>query len=102
MNVGSPKELAARLRQLATGRVEWRVQHPVEKCYCISFDRGDTLNPEWSARGWLADFRQRFPNHPHAKYEAAEVRCFTELERAALEAADALDGCAPHTMEMAK
>jgi hypothetical protein len=84
-------ELAERLRKLATGRVEWRVQDPVERCYCISFDRSDCINPERDARAWLADFQRRYPRHAHAKYEAAEVRVFTELERAALEAADVLD-----------
>jgi hypothetical protein len=89
--MAEPKELAARLRKLATGTVEWRVQHPVERCYCISFDRSDSINPERAAREWLADFQRRWPDHEHAKYEAAEVRWFSELERAALEAADVLD-----------
>jgi hypothetical protein len=85
-----PAELAERLRKLATGTVEWRVQHPVEKCYCISFDRDDSINPERAAREWLADHQRRFPNSDHAKYEVAEVRWFCELERTALEAADQL------------
>lgn len=89
--MADPKELAARLRQLAAGRTEWRVQDPVERCFCISFDRTTDLVPEQSARMWLADFQRRFPHHPHAKYEVAQVRAFTELERAALEAADELD-----------
>jgi hypothetical protein len=89
------KELTSRLRSLARGRVEWRVQHPVEKCYCICFSRNDSLDPEREAREWLADFRRRFPKHEHSKYEVAEVRQFSPLERAALEAADHLDGVAP-------
>lgn len=91
-------ELAALLRSLATGRVEWRVQHPVEKCFCMSFDRSDCLDPERDARKWLENFRHHYPDHRHAKYEVAEVRSFTELERAALEAAEALDpaGEVPH------
>lgn len=96
--MADPKELAARLRMAATGRTEWRVQHPVEKCYCMSFDRSTDLVPEQSARMWLADFQRRYPHHAHAKYEVAEVRSFTELERLALEAAEALDpaGEVPH------
>jgi hypothetical protein len=89
--VADHRTLAAELRRLSTGTVEWRVQHPVEKCYCISFDRSDSINPERAAREWLADFQRRWPDHEHAKYEAAEVRWFSELERAALEAADVLD-----------
>lgn len=87
-------DLAARLRSLATGRVEWRVQDPVSRCYCISFDRSDTIWPERAAREWLENCQRRWPDHDHAKYEVAEVRVFTELERVAVEAADALDsGC---------
>jgi hypothetical protein len=85
------KELAAQLRKLATGRTEWRVQHPVEKSYCISFDRGSYLNPEHAARQWLECFRRQYPHHPHADYEVAEVRSFTALELAALDAAEVLD-----------
>lgn len=89
--MADPKTLARELRRIATGTVEWRVQHPVDKCYCISFDRGDTIDPERAAREWLADHQRRFPHHEHAKYEVAEVRRFSELERVALEAADVLD-----------
>jgi hypothetical protein len=85
-NLGSPAFVAAmaHLRELATGRVEWRVQDPVEKCYCMYFDRSSSINPERDAREWLADHARRFPDSAHAKYEVAEVRVFTELERAAL------------------
>lgn len=86
-----PKELAERLRRLATGTVEWRVQDPVDKGYCIAFDHKGSINPEREAREWLADHRARFPGGRFAHYEAAEVRWFSKLERAALEAADALD-----------
>lgn len=85
------KTIAATLRELATGTVEWRVQDPIEKCYCISFDRERSINPEREAREWLADHKARFPKSQHAGYEVAEVRWFSRLERAALEAADALD-----------
>jgi hypothetical protein len=91
------KELAARLRKLATGQTEWRVQHPVKKSFCISFGRGNSVDPERDARKWLETVRRDFHNHPHAGYEVAEVRHFTELERGALEAADVLDPSgAPH------
>jgi hypothetical protein len=89
--VADPKELAARLRKLASGRLEYRVQDPVEKCYCVSFSRDDGFDPERDARQWLADFQRKFPEHPHANYEVAPVRSFSELERAALEAAELLD-----------
>lgn len=82
--------LAERLLKLATGRVEWRVQDPVQKCYCMSFDHNGSIRPERDARDWLADFSRRWPDHPHAKYEVAQARVFTELEKAALEAVEAL------------
>jgi hypothetical protein len=85
------KTIAAELRRLATGTVEWRVQHPVEKCYCMSFDRRTSINPERDAREWLADHCRRHPGGLHTDYEVAEVRSFTSLERVALQAADALD-----------
>lgn len=87
----SRTELASRLRSLATGRVEWRVQDPVERCYCMSYDRSDSTNPKGEAECWLIDHQRRFPDSPHAKYEVAEVRVYTELEEVALQAADALD-----------
>lgn len=83
--------IAAKLRELATGTVEWRVQHPVEKSYCISFDSRGSINPEREAREWLADHKARHPGSQFAGYEVAEVRWFSRLERAALEAADVLD-----------
>lgn len=84
------EEVAARLRKLATGRLEYRVQHPVDRSYCVSFSREDGFDPERAAREWLAHFQRNHPDHRHAKYEVAEVRSFSELERAALEAADLL------------
>jgi hypothetical protein len=85
------KTIAATIRDLATGTVEWRVQDPVEKCYCISFSHRNSINPERCAREWLADYKRRWPNGMHAHYEVAEARWFSELERAALDAAEALD-----------
>lgn len=92
--MADPKELGTRLRSLATGTVEWRVQHPVDKSYCIAFGRSSSFNPERDARRWLEDHRERFPSGRFFNYEVAEVRYLTELERAALEAADALDATA--------
>ncbi|HEY0662217.1 MAG TPA: hypothetical protein VGD21_12960 [Lysobacter sp.] len=85
------KTIAATIREFATGTVEWRVQDPVEKCYCISFDHRSSINPAREAREWLSDHKARHPNSMHAGYEVAEVRWFSRLERAALEAADTLD-----------
>jgi hypothetical protein len=87
------------LRKLATGRTEWRVQHPVEKCYCMVFDRSGWIDPERCAREWLDDFKRRHPDHEHAKYEVAEVRYFNELEQAALDAADALDAASQAVLQ---
>jgi hypothetical protein len=85
------KAIATKLRELVTGTVEWRVQHPVEKSYCISFNHRGSINPEREAREWLADHKARHPGSQFACYEVAEVLWFSRLERAALEAADALD-----------
>lgn len=82
--------LAQKLRELATGRVEWRVQDPVTKAFCMSFSHADSSHPKREAIEWLANFAADFPGHPHAKYEVAEVKVFTELEQTALQAADAL------------
>lgn len=85
------KTIAAAIREHATGVVEWRVQHPIEKSYCISFNHHDSINPERDAREWLAGHKTRHPGSQFATYEVAEVRWFSQLERAALEAADLLD-----------
>jgi len=97
--MADPKDLAARLRHLASGAVEWRVQDPVEKCYCISFNYGDTADPERAAREWLAVHQTRFPNSQHAHYEVAKVRWFSVLEQAALDAADLLDSAGVSGMD---
>ena len=97
MAVADAKTIAAAIREYATGTVEWRVQHPVEKSYCISFNHRDSLNPERKAREWLAEHKAQHPGSQFAGYEVAEVRWFSRLESAALEAADLLDpaGVAP-------
>ena len=83
---GPTEDMVKRLRELVTGRVEWRVQHPVEKSFCVVFTRDDSTNPRMDATEWLADFAAKFPDHPHAKYEVAEVRVYSELEQAVLDA----------------
>lgn len=89
--MADPKELAARLRKLATGRVVWRVADPVTGSYCMELDR------QYEAEEWMIDNKSRFPNGIHANKVVTRVHVFDELERAALEAADALDpeGAAP-------
>lgn len=96
--MADPKAIAAKLRQLSQGREEWRVQHPVDKSYCFSANRYESLNPEREVREWLEDHRRRFPDSMHAEYEVAKHFVLTELQRAALEAADLLDppSEAPH------
>lgn len=84
--------LATRLRELACGTVEWRVADPVTGAYCISFGYGTSFSPERDAREWLEDHKRRHPGSMHADKEVREVRYFTELERAALEAADFIAG----------
>jgi len=78
--------LAGELHSHVHGRTEWRVQDPVSKAYCISFDRASSLNPERDAREWLSSHVSNHPNSPKAKYEVAQVHCFTELEESALKA----------------
>lgn len=85
------KTIAATLRKLATGTVEWRVQNPTDKGYCIAFDHRSSINPERDAREWLADHKAHHPGSQFAGYEVAAVRWFSELEQAALDAAAALD-----------
>ena len=85
------KNIAATLRKLATGTVEWRVQNPTDKGYCIAFDHRSSINPERDAREWLADHKAHHPGSQFAGYEVAAVRWFSELEQAALDAAAALD-----------
>ncbi|TPG26531.1 hypothetical protein [Variovorax guangxiensis] len=98
----SSADIAAHLRLLATGCVEWRVQHPVEKSYCMTFSRSDCSNPEREAREWLVDHKRRFPNSRHAGFEVAEVLVYNELERAALNAADVLDAHARSIFDVSR
>ena len=84
-------DLATRLRALAQGSVEWRVQHPVERCYCMTFSRQNSRDPERDARDWLADHKRRFPDSRQAGFEVAEVRVYDELQQVAQEAAEALE-----------
>jgi hypothetical protein len=90
-SVYSGLALTEGLRQLASGSLEWQVRDPVEHCMCMIFTHADSIDPEGAALEWLRDFKRKFPDHPHAKYEVAAVRSFTPLERAALDAADLID-----------
>ena len=82
--------LADELEYLAHGRTEWRVQDPISKAYCISFDRASSLNPERDAREWLSSHVSNHPNSPKARYEVAQSLCFTYLEESARQAASLL------------
>jgi hypothetical protein len=82
--------LEDRLRAASQGYPEWRVQHPVERCYCISFTRDDSVNPEREASEWLEEFKRKFPEHSHAGYEVARVQVQTQADQLMIEAADAL------------
>lgn len=79
------KELAARLRDLARGTVEYRVADPETGAYCLNSPR------EWEMDQWLLDYRREYPNGLHANKVVRRAHYFTALERAALEAAEALD-----------
>jgi hypothetical protein len=85
------KELATKLRALATGTVEWRVADPDTGGIALWFTHGETPDPEGRCREWLADMRARFPDSAHARKEVVRVVTFSQLEEAALEAAALLD-----------
>ncbi|MEJ8837625.1 hypothetical protein [Ramlibacter sp. AN1133] len=84
------EEIAARVRRLARGTEVWRVADPVTGAYCLEFTRKDCLTPESEAKEWLEDHQKRFPNAVHAHFVVQHSRVFTELEMAALDAAEAL------------
>jgi hypothetical protein len=82
----TPEQLAANIEATTHGRTEWRVQHPVEKSFCMSFG-SDSINPERECREWLADHLRRHPDSQFAGYEVAKVHFFTMAEQRALDAA---------------
>lgn len=84
-------DLIKRLRGASQGHDEWRAQNPEDACYCISFSRIDSLDPEREARSWLADHNKSFPQGPFLGYEVKCVRVLTDADRLRLEAADALE-----------
>ena len=92
--------LADELEYLAHGRTEWRVQDPISKAYCISFDRASSLNPERDAREWLSSHVSNHPNSPKARYEVAQSLCFTYLEESARQAASLLRTQAARNAEL--
>jgi hypothetical protein len=90
--MADPKTIAAQLRELATGRVEWRVADPITGAHCIEFGKGNKA--ERQAKAWLRNLRLTQPSHRFANYVVRDVRTFTALERTALEAAALLDAAA--------
>jgi regulator of replication initiation timing len=83
----TPEALADELESHVHGCTEWRVQHPVDKSYCITFSRNNSMRPEREAREWLADHIKRHPESQFAGYEVAGVHWFTDFEDAAKQAA---------------
>lgn len=93
--------LATELRAQAHGWVEWRVQDPVSKSYCISFSRyGEdrVLDPEREAREWLRKHRAEFgAGGRFSGYEVARVEVATKSDRLMRDAADKLEQMATWT-----
>jgi hypothetical protein len=85
LTVADPRGVAADLRRLACGTVEWRVADPNTGSYCIAFDA------EPKAIEWLADHVRRFPRSMHANKVVQRAHYLTELEQVARRAADLLD-----------
>lgn len=84
-------DLIHRLRSLSQGFEEWRVEHPVEGSYCMSYTRDDYLSPEQEARGWLAEHLLRHPDSQFAGYVVKKHIVKTRKDQALDEAADALE-----------
>jgi len=98
-----------KLRKAGIGSEEWRVADPETGCYCIAFSRGNSLNPERAACGWLEDHRERFPGGLHAHYEVRRVMAQDERDELMNEGADEiarlralLAECAPHVFSAAE
>lgn len=84
------RDLVEAMRGAASGEVEWRVQQPLDRSYCIAFRRKAWLDPERAAREWLAEHAKRYPSSPYASYEVAEVVVLDWRDKLMLEAADVL------------
>lgn len=81
--------ISQRLRDAASGTIEWRVQDPETRAYCISFTEWN--GGERSARQWLDEEIRACPESIFAKYEVARVVALDRRDRLLLEAADRLD-----------
>lgn len=63
-------DLVERLNRASVGRVEWRVQDPASKTFCMFYVGHDS---ERAATAWLNEHRARYPNSKFAGYEVARV-----------------------------
>lgn len=82
--------LPARLRKLVIGRTEWQIVEPKGGGICMWFDRDNYSNPAREAQEWLDEHKRKYPAR-FGNHEMKKVHILSELERAALEAADALE-----------
>lgn len=82
-------DITERLRSGASGTIEWRVQNPETRAYCISFTEWN--GGERSARQWLDEEILARPESIFAKYEVARVVALNHRDRLVLEAADEID-----------
>lgn len=86
--------LSTQLRREARGWVEWRVQDPVSKSYCMVYSSygGDAvLNPEHEAREWLRKHISEFPGGRFVGYEVARVEVQSRSDHLMRAAAVELD-----------
>ncbi len=82
-------DITERLRSSASGTIEWRVQNPETRAYCISFTEWN--GGERSARQWLDEEIRARPETIFAKHEVARVAALDHRDRLMLEAADEID-----------
>lgn len=82
-------DITERLRSSASGTIEWRVQNPETRAYCISFTEWN--GGERSARQWLDEEIRARPESIFAKHEVARVAALDHRDRLMLEAADEID-----------
>ena len=80
-------KLAEKISEETFGTQEWRVQHPVEKKYCMSMTSRDHINPEREIREWFDDYKTRFPNGNFSGYEVAAVTMYSNAEKLCIDAA---------------
>lgn len=82
--------LPERLRKLVIGRTEWQIVDPEGGGICMWFDRDNYSNPAREAQEWLDEHKRKYPAR-FGSHEVKKVHILSELERAALEAAEALE-----------